>query len=125
MEEIAQVLHELKAKLAATQQDYATLATQVRVLTAQGVPLPEVAPTTVQVQVTTETPVPLPTPERYGGDPQRYTTFMTQCQLHFLTKTTVFRSDQARTAFVISYLTGDAAAWTTPLVQKDDAILYD
>ncbi|XP_069481435.1 olfactory receptor 10A7-like [Ambystoma mexicanum] len=31
---------------------------------------------------------------------------------------------QARTAFVISYFTGDAASWATPLIRKDDALLY-
>lgn len=125
MEEIAKALQDLQGELAASRQDYATLSAQVRSLAAQTAPLPTQPPTPVQVHVSPEAIVPLAPPERYAGDPQKFTTFITQCRLHFLTKTAAFRSVQSRTAFVISYLTGDAAAWANPLVQKDHAILYD
>ncbi|XP_069498729.1 protein LDOC1-like [Ambystoma mexicanum] len=123
MEEIAKALQDLQGELAVSRQDYATVSAQVRSLAAQTSPLPGQAP--VQVQVTPDPVVPLAPPERYSGDSQKFSTFITQCHLHFLTKPAAFRSHQSRTAFVISYLTGDAAAWANPLVQKDNMVLYD
>ncbi|XP_069495561.1 protein LDOC1-like [Ambystoma mexicanum] len=125
MEEIAKALQDVQGELAASRQDYATVSAQVRSLAAQTAPLVGQPSTPVQVHVSPEPIVPLAPPERYAGDPQKFSTFITQCRLHFLTKTAAFRSVQSRTAFVISYLTGDAAAWANPLVQKDHAILYD
>ncbi|XP_069486297.1 protein LDOC1-like [Ambystoma mexicanum] len=130
MEEVLAALQKLKGELQATCQDYVNLPGQVHTLTiqstAQATPLPwdHVPPTPVQVQVSAEPPLPLSAPERYHGDPQRYNQLIMQCQLHFITKPNIFRSAQSRTAFVISYLGGDAASWPTPLVTKDDAILY-
>ncbi|XP_069463439.1 zinc finger protein 91-like [Ambystoma mexicanum] len=130
MADVVALLQDLKAELAATRQDYQNLAGQVHTLTiqtqAEATPLPrQPPPTPVQVQVATEPSLPLAAPERYHGDPQNFNQLIMHCPLHFLTKPGVFRTAQARTAFVISYLTGDAASWARPLVRKDDALLYN
>ena len=78
-----------------------------------------------QVTVSIPTPIPLAAPERYSGDPNKVQIFLTQIVLHFSCRPTVFPTNQARVAFTISYLTGDAAAWVVPLVSGNDPLLTD
>ena len=82
-------------------------------------------PAPPQVMVQFPTPIPLAAPERYSGDPNSVQIFLTQIGLHFSCKPAVFPTNQARVAFLISYLTGDAAAWVVPLVSNNDPILTD
>ncbi|KAJ1100201.1 hypothetical protein NDU88_005288 [Pleurodeles waltl] len=91
------------------------------------VPRPDSGPTTsttqpMQVMVTTPTPVPLAPPERFFGDSAKFNIFLNQCQLQFLCRAAAFPNDAAKVAFIISYLGGNAANWSIPLV---DPILYD
>ena len=81
-------------------------------------------PDPVQVTVNPVTPVPLATPERFTGDNAKFSSFMTQCKLHFLCRPYAFPDDSAKVAFTISYLSGNAAQWAVPMVENDDPILY-
>lgn len=131
--DVLKALQDIQVELVQTRQESNTLKVQVQGLVAQNVPLDGTGPSTsaptnrVPATVIVQPPssVPLAAPERFTGDPRKYMTFLTQCRLHFLCKPTAFETIQARTAFVISYLTGDAAAWAMPLVQKDDPLLYN
>ncbi|XP_069486269.1 protein LDOC1-like [Ambystoma mexicanum] len=91
--------------------------------TMQNPTLPSTSST--PVQITLPGAVPLAPPERFTGDPRKYASFMTQCRLHFLCRPGAFPNDQARVAFVLSYLSGSAADWSVPLVTHDDPILHD
>ena len=82
-------------------------------------------PVPPHVTVNIPTPIPLAAPERYAGDPHKVQIFLTQMMLHFSCRPTVFPSSQARVAFSISYLTGDAAAWVVPLVSGNSPLLHD
>ena len=75
------------------------------------------------ISVTMPMPIPLAAPERYAGDPAKVQVFLTQIMLHFSCRANVFPSDQAKVAFMISYLVGDAALWAVPLVRNNDPLL--
>ena len=68
---------------------------------------------------------PLTPPERFSGDPQKLNIFLTQCQLHFLCRPVAFPTPESRVAFILSYLTGDAASWSIPFVSGNNLMLYD
>ena len=78
-----------------------------------------------QVTVNIPTQIPLAAPERYAGDPHKVQIFLTQMILQFSCRPNVFHSSQARVAFAISYLTGDAAAWVVPFVSGNSPLLQD
>lgn len=69
--------------------------------------------------------IPLAPPERFNGDPQKAQTFLTQCSLHFMCRPTIFPDAQSCVAFILSYLSGDAASWSMPIVTNDDPVLYN
>ena len=77
------------------------------------------------ISVVVPTPIPLAAPERYSGDPNTVKVFLTQISLHFLCKPAAFATNQSRVAFLLSYLSGDAASWAVPLVSSSDPILTD
>lgn len=52
-------------------------------------------------------------PEKFSGDSGDCRTFLVQCDLHFRYNPAAFVSDQAKVAFMVSHLTGRAAAWAT------------
>lgn len=81
--------------------------------------------TTTQVVHSLSPVIPLAPPERFSGAPQKAQVFLTQCSLHFMCRPAIFPNAQSRVAFILSYLSGDAVAWSLPLVSKDSAILYD
>ena len=78
----------------------------------------------VQISVAAPVPVPLAPPERFNGDSSKYSIFMNQCQLHFICRPAAFPDDSAKVAFILSYLVGNVALWSIPLVEADNAILY-
>ena len=55
----------------------------------------------------------LASPEKFSGDSGDCRPFLVQCELHFTHNPSAFISDQARVAFMLSHLTGRAAAWAT------------
>lgn len=71
------------------------------------------------------TPFPLAAPERFQGDPDKYRTFINQCKLHFLCRPTSFPDATSKAAFLLSHLTGTAAAWANPLLESNSPMLYD
>lgn len=59
-------------------------------------------------------PVPdprLPFPERYSGEPESCSSFLTQCSLFLAHQPAAFPTEQSRVAFVISLLSGRALQW--------------
>uniref|UniRef100_A0AAQ4Q1R1 Retrotransposon gag domain-containing protein n=1 Tax=Gasterosteus aculeatus aculeatus TaxID=481459 RepID=A0AAQ4Q1R1_GASAC len=52
-------------------------------------------------------------PERYGGDPESCSPFLTNCSILFALQPHTFASEEARVAFTINHLTGRARLWGT------------
>ena len=77
------------------------------------------------IQVASPATLPLAPPERYYGDPLKFASFVSQCQLHFMCKPMCFPDEQSKVAFVLSYLGGTASTWSIPLIERDDPLLYD
>ncbi|KAJ1209666.1 hypothetical protein NDU88_005039 [Pleurodeles waltl] len=48
-----------------------------------------------------------------------------ECQLQFLYREAAFPHNAAKVAFIISYLGGNAAIWSIPLMERNNPILYD
>ena len=61
-------------------------------------------------------------PEKFSGDSGDCRTFLVQCDLHFRHNPAAFESDQAKVAFMVSHLTGRAAAWATAEWSRDSDI---
>uniref|UniRef100_A0A3Q3XEQ6 DUF4939 domain-containing protein n=1 Tax=Mola mola TaxID=94237 RepID=A0A3Q3XEQ6_MOLML len=55
----------------------------------------------------------LSSPERFSGQSGDCCPFITQCELYFEFNASAFSSDRAKSAFLISYLTGRARSWAT------------
>ncbi|KAJ1105074.1 hypothetical protein NDU88_002482 [Pleurodeles waltl] len=66
-----------------------------------------------------------PPPERFSGDPLKAQSFLVQVELHFTCRPNTFPDAQSKVAFVLSYLSGDAATWAIPLVHKNSPLLYN
>ncbi|KAJ1218189.1 hypothetical protein NDU88_005772 [Pleurodeles waltl] len=74
-------------------------------------------PTNISLHVPSA--IPLAPPERFSGDPLKAQSFLVQVELHFTCRPHTFPDAQYKVAFLLSYLTGDAATWAIPLVRKD------
>ncbi|KAI3377235.1 hypothetical protein L3Q82_009146 [Scortum barcoo] len=70
-------------------------------------------------------PACLALPERYSGESGECCSFLVQCDLHFKNDPTAFYSDQAQVAFIISHLTGRAAALATAEWARGAAVCQD
>ncbi|KAJ1113168.1 hypothetical protein NDU88_001423 [Pleurodeles waltl] len=77
------------------------------------------------ISLTVPSAIPLAPPQRFSGDPQKAQSFLTQVELHFTCRPNTCPDAQPRVAFLLFYLTGDAAAWAIPLVRKDSLLLYN
>uniref|UniRef100_A0A7N8YQF8 Gypsy retrotransposon integrase-like protein 1 n=1 Tax=Mastacembelus armatus TaxID=205130 RepID=A0A7N8YQF8_9TELE len=55
----------------------------------------------------------LATPVRYNGEVGGSRTFLTQCEIHFSMQPSSFPTEQAKVAYVLSLLGGEAAKWGT------------
>ncbi|KAJ1112463.1 hypothetical protein NDU88_000727 [Pleurodeles waltl] len=80
-------------------------------------------PTNISLNVPSAIP-PAP-PERFSGNPLKAQSFLVQVELHFTCCPNTFHDAQSRAAFLLSYLTGDAATWVITLVRKDSPLLYN
>ncbi|KAJ1208141.1 hypothetical protein NDU88_003530 [Pleurodeles waltl] len=69
--------------------------------------------------------IPLAPTERFSGDPLKAQSFLVQVELHFTCKPNTFPDAQSKVAFLLSYLTGDAATWAIPFVRKNSPLLYN
>ncbi|KAI3375832.1 hypothetical protein L3Q82_004105 [Scortum barcoo] len=58
-------------------------------------------------------PVRLASPPKFSGESGECRPFLIQCDLHFSMDPNAFASEQARVAFMVSHMTGRAAAWVT------------
>ncbi|KAI3375986.1 hypothetical protein L3Q82_016516, partial [Scortum barcoo] len=70
-------------------------------------------------------PARLAPPEKYSGEPGQCRPFLVQCELHFQNDPAAFASDEAQVAFMISHLSGRAAAWATAEWARGAAICRD
>ncbi|KAK5897509.1 hypothetical protein CesoFtcFv8_010566 [Champsocephalus esox] len=84
---------------------------------------PDANPTANQAEVSFS-PVPprLASPEKYSGESGHCRTFLVQCDLHYKLNPAAFVSDEAKIAFMVSHLTGRAAAWATAEWSRDSSI---
>ena len=64
----------------------------------------------------------LAAPDKFSGDSGDCRPFLVLCDLHFKHNPAAFVSDQARIAFVMSHLTGRAAAWATAEWSRDSIV---
>ena len=58
-------------------------------------------------------------PEHYSGNMTKFQTFISQCALRFAADSHGFKHDQAKMAFAISFLRGDAYSWAQPHINPD------
>lgn len=52
-------------------------------------------------------------PERYGGEPEGCSPFITNCSILFALQPHTFATEQAKVAFMVNHLTGKARLWGT------------
>ena len=137
LEDVLGVLAQIQLELAASKAETASLKAQIEKMQrnpfevasgkttagTSGQAVPRADPPSVSVNI--PIPIPLVAPERYSGDPNKVQIFLTQIMLHFTCKPAAFHTNQSKVAFMISYLSGDAASWAVPLVNNNDQILYD
>uniref|UniRef100_A0A8C6XGU2 DUF4939 domain-containing protein n=1 Tax=Naja naja TaxID=35670 RepID=A0A8C6XGU2_NAJNA len=68
---------------------------------------------------------PVAVPDKFSGQPEMFPAFMGQCQLFMAMRPEDFPDDRARVGFVISFLSGSAARWATPLLIQNSPLLTD
>lgn len=126
LDDVLAALAAMQVEVAASRQETADVKARLDAI--------QLDPLTPSTSLTNQTPavvvempvaIPLATPERYSGDPNTVQVFLTQVALHLSCKPKAFPTSQARVAFLISYLAGNAAQWAVPLVSRDDPILCD
>ena len=61
-------------------------------------------------------------PEQFSGDSGDCRSFLTQCELHFEFQSTSFPSERAKVAFIMTHLTGRAAAWAAAEWHRESEI---
>jgi len=57
-------------------------------------------------------------PETFNGKPAEFDSFMTQCTLHITLRTNMYRTDEQRVLFIISYLRGEPLTWAREIVKN-------
>lgn len=114
---------EILRAVAANEQRFNALTTQVQQLTATLAQLTtanQPAPAAGAPPAPTGSAVPGPAleprvgvPERYGGDPDGCCPFITNCFILFALQPQTFATEQAKVAFTVNHLTGKARLWGT------------
>ena len=64
----------------------------------------------------------LAAPDKFSGGSEDCRPFLVLCDLHFKHNLAAFVSDQAKIAFIMSHLTGRAAAWATAEWSRDSIV---
>ena len=64
----------------------------------------------------------LPPPERYAGDPGSFWPFLSQCSFTFELQPSLFSLDRARTAYLITLISGRALAWATAVWEQQSTV---
>ncbi|KAK5884219.1 hypothetical protein CesoFtcFv8_018064 [Champsocephalus esox] len=83
---------------------------------------PDANPAANQAEVSfSPVPLRLASPEKYS-ESGNCRTFLVQCDLHYQLNPAAFVSDEAKVAFMVSHLTGRAAAWATAEWSRDSSI---
>ncbi|XP_069461233.1 protein LDOC1-like [Ambystoma mexicanum] len=62
---------------------------------------------------------------KYNGYPGGMKEFLDACGVYFAFRTHAYESTRSRVGFIIANLTGNALAWATPLVARNDPSLID
>uniref|UniRef100_A0A670XRM5 DUF4939 domain-containing protein n=1 Tax=Pseudonaja textilis TaxID=8673 RepID=A0A670XRM5_PSETE len=68
---------------------------------------------------------PVSMPEKFSGQMDMFPAFLGQCQLFMSLRPENFPNDRAKTGFILSLLSGQAANWATPLLVQDSPLLND
>uniref|UniRef100_A0A670YB82 DUF4939 domain-containing protein n=1 Tax=Pseudonaja textilis TaxID=8673 RepID=A0A670YB82_PSETE len=68
---------------------------------------------------------PVSMPEKFSGQTDMFPEFLGQCQLFMSLRPENFPNDRAKTGFILSLLSGQAANWATPLLVQDSPLLND
>ena len=123
-------LHQGVKDLAGCQEDFrAAITTQVNCLAAQiqqvltHLTEPSSPDTTAAPSPPAEYPSSVPAfhapaprlspPEKFSGESGECRAFLVDCKMHYELQPSVFPTDRAKVAFMISHLTGRARAWAT------------
>lgn len=67
----------------------------------------------------------IPIPARYNGDPGTCAQFLHQCSLVFTQQPSTYNTPQSKISFVMSLLTGQAAAWALAISNQHSDALTD
>ncbi|XP_069486292.1 protein LDOC1-like [Ambystoma mexicanum] len=62
---------------------------------------------------------------KYDGHPGGLKDFLDACNVYFAFRTHAYESAKSRVGFIIANLIGNALAWATPLVARNDLSLND
>ncbi|XP_057703565.1 protein LDOC1-like [Corythoichthys intestinalis] len=113
------VLHEIMSAIRALTANMCSLEARVDQVCAYRPVSPATAASTHGPLAAPSAPVAtslrepnIPHPARYGGEPGSCGQFLHQCSLVFDQQPLTYSSDRSRVAFVMSLLTGKAAAWS-------------
>lgn len=102
------------------QQQVGQLMAQLALANAPAAPPPPPPPTPPP-----RSRCPVKVPDSFSGQTEQFPAFLGQCQLFMAMRPEDFPDDRARVAFVISYLSGSAARWATPLLLQNSPLLLD
>lgn len=119
-----------EARLAMIENGQAFAATQQATAQTLQVPQPN-PPTTIMTEAPRAPKVA--TPDRFDGTRgMKAEVYLSQVGLYILTNTAMFPNDQSKVSFALSYLTGGAAQWAQPWIQRvlkptegQQAVTYD
>ncbi len=64
-------------------------------------------------------------PEKYSGKREQFRGFITQFKMVLKLNGKVYRSEVEKTGLLVTLLTDAALKWVTPLVEKDDPLMYN
>jgi hypothetical protein len=134
--------HDLEASRSNTSAEIQSLRSSITSIQEQLVSISNsinnVVPTASTSTVTTSniapTPAPAPSgtkepkisaPEHFNGDRAKTRYFLAQVHLVFVMQANRFPSDGTKTGYIASLLRGPAAAWVTPLIERNDPIMHD
>lgn len=135
---VNQEMQELRGRQAGIQEALSTQMQQLAVqmnhfFTHQQTAPPVTSSTTERLPVNApadfpsqavSSPLRLALPERFSGDSSNCRAFLVQCDLHFQHNPGAFSSDHGKVAFIVSHLTGRAAAWATAEWSRETELCY-
>lgn len=138
LDKVSREIQELRGRQAGVQEELSTQMQQLvaqmnNFFTHQQTAPPVTSSTAENLPVNTpaddpgqavSSPLRLALPERFSGDSSNCRAFLVQCDLHFQHNPAAFLSEHGKVAFIVSHLTGRAAAWATAEWSRDTELCY-